>query len=113
VIVGALAFACDITMLYLCTDILGWHYLLSNVVSYGTGLVVSYWLNITWVFSYRRLAMRSWLEFLLFTLIVLLGLGISEALMALLVEVAELHYLVSKVLSVPLKLSEKWSPEVI
>ena len=96
---GALAFASDIMVLYVCTDVFGWHYLYSNVASYSAGLLVSYWLNVTWVFSERRFEQKSWLEFLLFNAIVLFGFAISEALMALLVELAGMHYLASKVVS--------------
>ena len=98
-VAGALAFASDITVLYICTDIFGWHYLYSNVASYSAGLLVSYSLNVTWVFTERRFEQKSWLEFLLFNVIVLVGFLISEALMALLVELAGMHYLASKVAS--------------
>lgn len=98
-VAGTLAFSCDISVLYVCTDVVGWHYLYSNIASYSAGLLVSYWLNVTWVFSQRRFEKKSWLEFVLFNAIVLFGFVLSEALMALLVELMGLHYLTSKLVS--------------
>ncbi|MFT4520360.1 MAG: putative flippase GtrA [Halioglobus sp.] len=95
---GGLAFAVDFTVLYSCTEFLGFHYLISNILGYGSGLMVAYLLNTRWVFSYRRFK-RTSQEFLIFNGIVLLGLGISEAIMALLVGGWGIHYLASKVVA--------------
>ena len=99
VVAGMLAFMCDLSVLYFCTEYLGWHYLISNIFSYSAGLVVSYWLNITWVFSYRRFKSKTWLEFATFSLVVFAGFIISEGLLAFFGEIAGLHYGVAKILS--------------
>lgn len=96
VLAGSLAFAGDILVLYLCTELLGVHYLISNIFGYATGLCISYSLNIKWVFSYRRYSKVS-LEFTIFNAIIIAGLGLSEALMYLSVDKFELHYLHAKV----------------
>ena len=98
-VAGVAAFATDILVLFVCTDLLGWHYLYSNIASYSAGLLVSYWLNVSWVFSERRFRDKTTLEFVLFNAIVLFGFVLSESLMALLVEVVGLHYLHAKVAS--------------
>jgi putative flippase GtrA len=98
VIAGGLAFICDFSVLYFCTEFLGIHYLVSNLFGYFSGLTVAYVLNIYWVFSYRRYE-KSWLEFAIFNMIVIVGLGISEAMMAFLVDISGAHYLYAKIVA--------------
>lgn len=95
-IAGGLAFAADLAVLWGCTELLGIHYLLSNVVSYSCGLVVAYLLNTRWVFSYRRYAHTTQKEFFIFTAIVLVGLAISEVIMLALVSTGLAHYVLAK-----------------
>jgi putative flippase GtrA len=92
---GVCAFAADFTMLFICTSFLEIHYLISNVMGYTAGLLVSYWLNALWVFDYRRY--RVSYEFTLFTLIVLAGLVLSELMMFVMVSGSGLNYLLAKV----------------
>ena len=98
---GGLAFACDIAVLYWCTEVLGQHYLLSTFLGYLVGLVVSYWLNISWVFKFRKYD-RLVTEMTIFNLIVVAGVGLNQGLMLLLVEYAALNYLVAKVVTAAL-----------
>ena len=98
VIAGGTAFVCDFAVLFLCTEHLGFHYLYANLLGYMTGLGVSYVLNILWVFDYRRYKSVS-VEFPLFTMIVLAGLCLSEAIMYLLVSHGEVNYLYAKFVS--------------
>ncbi|MFK7974955.1 MAG: GtrA family protein [Halioglobus sp.] len=98
-IAGGIAFLTDLTVLYACTDLLGIHYLQSNIFSYSCGLVVAYFLNTRWVFSYRRYAQKSRKEFLIFAAIALVGLMLSEAILLALVSQASVHYLHAKVVA--------------
>jgi putative flippase GtrA len=97
IVAGALAFFCDILVLYVATEYFSVHYLLSNILGYCAGLTVSYYLNIRWVFRYRRFNQRSTLEFAIFNGIVLAGLGLSELLMFIIVDLGGAHYLAAKV----------------
>jgi putative flippase GtrA len=94
---GGIAFAVDFLLLYLCTEKLGMHYLVSNVFGFSGGLLVTYVLNTRWVFRHRRFERRSGLEFTLFSGIVFAGLGLSEVLMAAMVGGLGIHYLAAKV----------------
>lgn len=94
---GIIAVAADFSMLYVCVEYFGAHYLISNALGFMTGWVVSYWINVNWVFSYRRYHFHF--EFTLFTLIVLIGLGLSELLMYLWVNWLGQNYLIAKVIS--------------
>lgn len=97
-VAGSLAFSADISILYLCTEMLGVHYLVSNLYGYCAGVLVAYVLNANWVFTERVYADRR-KEFLLFNVIVITGLLISEIMMSLFVEIAGLGYLTAKVVS--------------
>jgi putative flippase GtrA len=96
---GSIAFLCDFSTLVFCTEVLGVHYLYSNIAGYAVGLIVSYTINIKWVFDHRRFDDRQAWEFVYFTIIVLVGLGISELVIWLATESIELPYTWSKVVS--------------
>ncbi|MDA0976972.1 MAG: GtrA family protein [Proteobacteria bacterium] len=97
---GLIAFACDFSTLVILTEWLQVHYLLSNIAGYSVGLVVSYTINVNWVFKHRRYDETPHREFLYFTIIVIVGLAISEAVIFAITEFTPLHYTVSKVISV-------------
>jgi putative flippase GtrA len=95
---GALAFFCDFGVLYFCTEFLDIHYLASNIFGYVAGLTVAYMLNVNWVFKYRKYQ-KTWVEFFIFNAIVVVGLAISEIIMAFLVDFSNIHYLIAKVVA--------------
>lgn len=96
--VGGLAFLVDFGTLTLLTELAGVHYLVSAGWAFLLGLVTNYLLSIAWVFTNRRLGSR-WLEFSIFGVIGLVGLGLNELIMWLLTEGLGLHYLGSKLVS--------------
>ena len=89
---GSIAFVVDISVLVFCTEVLGLHYLYSNIASYVVGLLVSYTINIKWVFKHRRFYSRKRKEFAYFTFIASFGLVTSELVLWLLTESIEIHY---------------------
>jgi putative flippase GtrA len=96
---GVIAFICDFGLLVLLTEVFGVHYLLSNVAGYAVGLIVSYTLNIKYVFRYRRYHHAQAHEFVYFTLIVFVGLAISEGVLWAATENMDLAYTWSKVIA--------------
>lgn len=98
VVAGGLAFLVDFAVLYLCTDLLGMHYLLSNLLGYSAGIAITFSLNTQWVFNYRRYK-KTWLEFAIFNGIVVAGLGLNQGMMALLVGVWGMYYLYAKIVT--------------
>ena len=76
-VAGVIAAATDMVLFFTAISLLGVHYLLANVIGFAGGLVVAYVLNTQWVFLQRNIK-NSQLEALLFALIVLVGLGVSE-----------------------------------
>jgi putative flippase GtrA len=98
VIAGGLAFLVDFAVLYVCTDLLGMHYLLSNLLGYISGIAITFSLNTQWVFRYRRYK-KTWVEFVIFNVIVVAGLGLNQGMMALLVGVWGMYYLYAKIVT--------------
>lgn len=98
VVVGGAAFAVDFVSLYALTEFGGLHYLLSAAVAFCLGLMTNYLLSVFWVFNRRTLSNR-WLEFLIFGLIGLVGLGLNELILWFLTDRMGLYYLASKLAS--------------
>ncbi len=97
-LVGGLAFVVDFSTLYLLTEYAGLHYLFSATVGFLLGLLVNYLLSVQWIFRHRRFARRS-VEFTIYGWIGVIGIGLNIAIMWLVTEQMQLHYLGSKIVS--------------
>ncbi len=97
-LVGGCAYAVDFGALYAFTEHLGIHYLISAALAFVLGLFTNYFLSIAWVFHTRSVKDQR-MEFVLFALIGVVGLGFNELFIWLFTEMAGLHYLVSKLIS--------------
>jgi putative flippase GtrA len=95
VFVGGFAFLLDFGTLYLLTSRAGVHYLLSAALAFLVGLAANYLLSRAWVFP-RRLLRNASIEFAVFAVIGLVGLGLNELGIWLLSSIVGMHYLVSK-----------------
>ena len=98
ILVGGIAFIADFSSLFIFTDVLKIYYLISAALAFLIGSVVNYTLSITWVFSKRTLRSRQ-LEFSIFLIIGVIGLGINEFIIWFFTEHIHFHYLVSKIFS--------------
>lgn len=98
---GGVAFVVDFSLLYVLTEFLHIHYLISAALSFIPGVTVNYCLSILWVFNRRVLKKRS-AEFVFFILIAIGGLLLNEFFMWFFTEIVGCHYLLSKVISVGL-----------
>ena len=96
-VAGGLAFLADATLLFVLTEQFSIHYLLSNTAGFSVGLIVSYSLNIKWVFSHRKYEFRVTTELPLFIAIVLTGYLISQLVMWFAVEAVDVNYMIGKV----------------
>ncbi|MDB5180907.1 MAG: GtrA family protein [Candidatus Saccharibacteria bacterium] len=97
-IVAGIAFIVDFGMLVVFKEIIGLHYLLAAALSFGLGVVVSYYLSIRWVFSNRKFANRR-AEFLIFLVICIAGLGLNLAIIAGMVQLFGIDYRFAKIVS--------------
>ena len=98
VIAGSIAFASDMSSLYMLVELFGLHYLVSNIFSYSIGLLVVYLLNVKWVFPIRKYNQVS-IEFTIFAIIAVTGLAISEIIMWFTVEKYDLLYFHAKIIA--------------
>jgi putative flippase GtrA len=95
------AFAVDFAVLALLTEAARLHYLLSAGISFLLGTSVSYLLSVLLVFPVRRHDSRL-VEYALFVLVGVMGLGLNEALLWAFTERLGIYYLASKVIAASL-----------
>ncbi len=96
--VGGFAFIVDFSLLFALTELMGIHYLISAAIALTAGLIINYFLSILWVFDKRKLVNKS-IEFTLFAVIGIVGLGLNELFIWVFTEFAGLYYLLSKIVS--------------
>jgi len=101
VVASQAAFWLDFGILALLTEAAGLHYLVSAAFAFLAGTTLSYALSVVWVFDTRRVASKA-VEYALFVLVGVVGLGLNEALLWVFTEPLGLHYLVSKVVAATL-----------
>jgi putative flippase GtrA len=96
--VGGFAFVVDYGLLLFLTEALGLHYLISATISFIAGLIVNYFLSTSWIFRKSRLE-NKWVEFLFYSIIGAIGLGLNNLLLYLLTDKVHIHYMISKLLA--------------
>ena len=96
--VGGIAFIVDFSSLYLLTDFAGFHYLHSAAIAFILGLTINYTLSILWVFKSRAVNKKI-IEFIIFAIIGIIGLGLNELIIWFSTERIDLYYLHSKLIS--------------
>ena len=105
-VTGGFAFVADFGLFALCLYGFGWHYLLANLVGLVAGLVLNYLMSILWVFTAckRILKTQKGIEFVLFALVGIAGVGINQVLMYLMVDGLGLNEMLSKMVAAVLVL---------
>lgn len=96
--VGGFAFVVDFGLLFVLTEYAGFLYLVSAAVAFVAGLLVNYALSKLWVFSRTNYSNRL-VEFLLFALVGIIGLGLTEVFMWCFTTLLGLYYILSKVIT--------------
>lgn len=96
--VGGAAFLVDIGSLYILTSFVGIYYLISAAIAFILGLIANYILSIGWVFNNRTLNSAK-LEFGVFALIGVVGLGFNEVLIWFFTDYVHIFYLISKMIA--------------
>ena len=94
-IVGGVSFVVDYTLLYFCTEWLGFYYLRSAAISFAVSVVFNYWLCVTFVFT--GAGKQTGRQAALFFGSSIVGLGINQVCMWLFVEKFGLHYMLAKI----------------
>lgn len=96
--VGGFAFLVDFATLFLLTEYCYLHYLISAGIAFIFGLIVNYLLSIKWVFNVSVMDSRL-MEFVVFTLIGIIGLGLNELFLWILTDILLIYYLISKIIT--------------
>ena len=100
-VTGGLAFVVDFGAFALALYCFEIHYLLANLIGLMFGNVVNYLLSLGWVFSAekRKMEKHRLLEITVFVIISLVGIGLNELLMLLMVGFAGLNEMLSKIVA--------------
>ena len=103
-IAGGIGFVLDYGVLTICYEVLGLHYLVASVTGFVAGMVFVYLCSNKWVFATRSMADKAWLEFAIFAIIGVVGLGLTVLMMWIFVEVFKIYPLISKLFTTALVL---------
>ena len=95
--VGLLAAVVNITSLYILSSIFLINYLLANIISFILGLIINYLLSKKYVFKDKSL--NKILEFIIYGVIGVIGLGIDTLCLWLFTEKVNFYYMISKIIS--------------
>lgn len=95
-VVGGSAFLIDFGVLWIFADLLGVHYLISNVIAFTVSVIYNYILSILWVFDTDKTRSKT-AEMAIFVLLSVIGLGINELIMWICVDGMQIAHLISKI----------------
>ena len=90
-LVGGLAFVVDLVLLFVLTEYAHWHYLVSATL-------VNYILSTQWIFRSSKIKNKK-IEFILFGLIGVIGLGLNNVLLYFFTDLIGLYYMLSKLIT--------------
>ena len=94
-IIGVIAFIIDYSLLFILTEFLHIHYLISAVISFTVSVIFNYVASIKWVFITEKKQDTS--TFIIFVVLSVIGLGINQVIMYVGVEFIKLHYMFTKI----------------
>ena len=97
-IVGVISTALDYGLMVLFTEGFGIFYLLSSTLSYAISLIFNYFASMKFVFRSRE-DMGRLREFVTFTLLCLMGMGLNQLILWLIVEKCGIYYMISTILA--------------
>lgn len=106
-VVGGISFLADFGTLTLFEEVVfgrqqeNWQIFVSTAAGFVVGLIMNYILSLIFVFrsSDNRSSGKSVWEFVIFALVGVVGLGITEGLMHLGVNVLHFHYMITKIVT--------------
>lgn len=97
-IVGGLAFAIDYLILILCRELLHLPILLSSAIAFSISVIFNYILSIAWVFDVNKEKDKK-RNFIIFILLSIVGLIITEIIMYIGTNIVHIHYLIVKIVA--------------
>jgi putative flippase GtrA len=97
IFVGGFSAVVNLGILSILTSVLHINYLISELIAFVIATIVNYALSIWWIFQRSN---RFKLEFVLFTLVGIGGLGINELVLWVCVSKLKLFYLLGEVIAI-------------
>ena len=95
-IVGVICFGIDYGLMILLTEAVGIKYLISSGISFTVSVIVNYTLSLKFVFETDQNNNKI-MEFLVFIVLSVIGLGINQVLMWVCVDKFHIFYMLSKI----------------
>jgi len=95
-IVGVIAFIIDYGVLIFLTEVCGVYYLLSSMISFVVSVIFNYLASMKYVFSGKD-GMSKQKEFIIFVILSVIGLGINQLGMWIMVDKLNIFYMFSKI----------------
>ncbi len=95
-IVGVICFGIDYGLMIFLTEICGISYLVSSGISFSVSVMVNYTLSLKFVFETDK-DNNKVVEFLIFIILSVVGLGINQVLMWVCVDKLHVYYMISKI----------------
>lgn len=103
IIVGGSAFVLDFLIMYLCNEyIFKDNFLyLSVFLGYTIGLIYNFLLSCAYVFKdgFKKIKNKELQSFIIFTIIGIIGLVLTEILMFIFVDIMNINYMISKIIT--------------
>ena len=95
-VVGVIAFAIDYGLMVALTELAGVNYLISATISFIVSVTFNYFASMRYVFTHKE-GMSRRREFVVFVVLSVIGLLITDALMWLGTDIAGISYLITKI----------------
>ena len=96
--VGGFAAVVNIGSLYILKEFINFNYIIANIIGFTIGLIVNYILSRLLVFA-KEETMNKTFEFIVYTIIGVVGLGLDTLFIWLFTEKLAVYYMLSKVIS--------------
>ncbi len=97
-VVGVIAFVIDYGLLALLTEVFSVNYLVSATISFTVSVIFNYIASMRYVFTHKEDMSRR-REFVIFVILSVIGLLINNLCMWAGVELAGIHYLITKIVA--------------
>ena len=97
-VVGVICFLIDFGLLVIMTEAFSINYLISSGISFAVSVTVNYLLSMRYVFVSKNASAKT-AEFFVFVALSVVGLGINQLLMWIMVDKIHIYYMLSKVIT--------------